>query len=145
MLETYKGRSKSYRQSIFGQPKKIRVSINRTISGECQSILTPASDVDHALIACQVENNVPVVGKDEINRSREMHWIRIDRYYSSDTTKESAEKAGTGKIDMLAEMEVPSENPEVVFQPMFVSIVIMHLAKQFVRLLLPHTVPKDSI
>jgi molybdopterin-containing oxidoreductase family iron-sulfur binding subunit len=46
-----------------------------------------------------------------------MHWIRIDRYYSSDTTRKSAEDSGMGKLDMLANMEVPSENPEVVFQP----------------------------
>jgi molybdopterin-containing oxidoreductase family iron-sulfur binding subunit len=57
------------------------------------------------VIACQAENNIPIVGKLQVSHGRAMHWIRIDRYYASE--KPFDQDAG----------EWP-ENPEMVTQPM---------------------------
>ena len=70
------------------------------------------------IIACHVENNVPVVGKQEIRVSRDMHWLRIDRYYSSDMTVEKGKEEGIfGTGEFFNAQTHPSDNPEVSFQP----------------------------
>jgi MoCo/4Fe-4S cofactor protein with predicted Tat translocation signal len=66
------------------------------------------------VVACHVENNVPVVGKDEIRRSRDMHWMRIDRYYTSDADPSTRYEKGN---DNYRKKEIPSNSPKVVFQP----------------------------
>jgi MoCo/4Fe-4S cofactor protein with predicted Tat translocation signal len=76
------------------------------------------------VIACTAENNVPVVGKEEIRKSRNMHWLRIDRYYSSeeafaDDLEKKENISGLGSsLSEFAELEVASENPQVAFQPL---------------------------
>lgn len=60
------------------------------------------------VLACQAENNVPIVGKDQVTRNREMHWLRIDRYWSGASDKARSDEGKKHLID----------DPQAVMQPM---------------------------
>jgi MoCo/4Fe-4S cofactor protein with predicted Tat translocation signal len=101
---------KVYKEGEFLKPSKISLWKGHQYSQHHWGL---AIDMNSCIgcgactIACQVENNVSVVGKQEVLNRREMAWIRIDRYYSS------PEGASTNE-----ELELAADNPEVTFQPM---------------------------
>lgn len=103
-------RPKIYKDGEFVKPSKLSLWNGHKYSQHHWGL---AIDMNSCIgcgactVACQVENNVAVVGKQEVLNRREMAWIRIDRYYSSDAP-----------ADDLKAMEVAAENPEVTFQPM---------------------------
>ena len=101
---------KIYKEGEFVKPSKISLWSGHKYSQHHWGL---AIDMNSCIgcsactVACQVENNVAVVGKQEVLNRREMAWIRIDRYYSSPEGAESNK-----------ELEVAADNPEVTFQPM---------------------------
>jgi MoCo/4Fe-4S cofactor protein with predicted Tat translocation signal len=69
--------------------------------------LNSCNGCNACVVACQSENNIAIVGKEQVMRGREMHWIRVDRYYAKS-------KSSTGDPSAFDES---LENPETFFQP----------------------------
>lgn len=71
--------------------------------------LSTCNGCNACVVACQSENNIPIVGKEQVKRGREMHWMRIDLYFQGDADEASTVDAVTQPINCLQCENAPCE------------------------------------
>jgi molybdopterin-containing oxidoreductase family iron-sulfur binding subunit len=109
-LEEYKKNPAFAHEHAEEPPKELSLYKEYSYPGYAWGMaidLNSCNGCNACVVACQSENNIAVVGKDQVMRGREMHWIRIDRYYEK---ARSATNDPSTYDDSLC-------NPETFFQP----------------------------
>ena len=99
--------------SIYEHPNldgTTRATIDGTHQWGMSIDLSTCTGCNACVVACQSENNIPIVGREQVRRGREMHWIRLDRYYSDGRTLGAA-------FGGPQNSEIP-EDPQVSVQPL---------------------------
>jgi len=77
--------------------------------------LTACVGCGTCIVACQSENNIPIVGQDQVQRGREMHWMRVDRYYTAPPATKSL--ADEFQKDSAQQFETWIDDVQAVNQP----------------------------